>query len=123
MAKKRDISFLHVSGALCYSKNDRDDIEKLGAKGDIGIFIGYSATSCAYRTPTNSATQSPNIPITSQDVGNLPQQHVQQQDNQAPLQPKTVADNVQNAMFDANTFVIYLLHHPQVLLNHHVYNM
>nr|GEV66457.1 hypothetical protein [Tanacetum cinerariifolium] len=47
--KKPDISFLHVFGALCYSKNDREDIGKLGAKGDIGFFIRYSADSCAYR--------------------------------------------------------------------------
>nr|GFD23657.1 retrovirus-related Pol polyprotein from transposon TNT 1-94 [Tanacetum cinerariifolium] len=47
--KKPDISFLHVFGALCYPKNDREDIRKLGAKGDIGFFIGYSADSCAYR--------------------------------------------------------------------------
>nr|GEZ30281.1 hypothetical protein [Tanacetum cinerariifolium] len=47
--KKQDISFLHVFGALCYPKNDREDIGKLGAKGDIGFFIGYSADSYAYR--------------------------------------------------------------------------
>nr|GFA34399.1 integrase, catalytic region, zinc finger, CCHC-type, peptidase aspartic, catalytic [Tanacetum cinerariifolium] len=47
--RKPDISFLHVFGALCYAKNDREDIGKLGAKGDIGFFIGYSADSCAYR--------------------------------------------------------------------------
>nr|GEZ81588.1 integrase, catalytic region, zinc finger, CCHC-type, peptidase aspartic, catalytic [Tanacetum cinerariifolium] len=46
---KPDISFLHVYGALCYPKNDHEDIGKLGAKGDIGFFIGYSADSCAYR--------------------------------------------------------------------------
>nr|GFC35118.1 hypothetical protein [Tanacetum cinerariifolium] len=46
---KSDISFLHVFGALCYPKNDREDIGKLGAKGDIGFFIGYSADSRAYR--------------------------------------------------------------------------
>ncbi|GKD53066.1 retrovirus-related pol polyprotein from transposon TNT 1-94 [Tanacetum coccineum] len=116
-----DISFLHVFEALCYPKNDREDIRKLGAKGDIGFFIGYSANSSmafeqrsskprlqsmtsgqitALRTahaapvnqnlptpnasttveesaltPTNSSSQSPNIPITSQDVDVLqPQQ-------------------------------------------------
>nr|GFC50666.1 integrase, catalytic region, zinc finger, CCHC-type, peptidase aspartic, catalytic [Tanacetum cinerariifolium] len=46
---KPDISFLHVFGALCYPKNDREDSGKLGAKGDIGFFIGYSVDSCAYR--------------------------------------------------------------------------
>nr|GEU58819.1 retrovirus-related Pol polyprotein from transposon TNT 1-94 [Tanacetum cinerariifolium] len=37
--KKPDISFLHVFGALCYPKNDREDIGKLG----------YSADSCDYK--------------------------------------------------------------------------
>nr|GEZ88929.1 hypothetical protein [Tanacetum cinerariifolium] len=47
--RKPDISFLYVFEALCYPKNDRKDIGKLGAKGDIGFFIVYSADSCAYR--------------------------------------------------------------------------
>nr|GEX43859.1 integrase, catalytic region, zinc finger, CCHC-type, peptidase aspartic, catalytic [Tanacetum cinerariifolium] len=47
--RKPDISFLHVFGALYYPKNDREDTGKLGAKGDIGFFISYSADSCAYR--------------------------------------------------------------------------
>ncbi|GJW03813.1 retrovirus-related pol polyprotein from transposon TNT 1-94 [Tanacetum coccineum] len=43
--------------------------------------------------------------LASQDVDELPQQqHVQQQDNQAPLQPETVADNVPNAMSDGDVF-------------------
>ncbi|GJZ47086.1 retrovirus-related pol polyprotein from transposon TNT 1-94 [Tanacetum coccineum] len=193
--RKPDISFLHVFGALCYPKNDREDIGKLGAKGKIGFFIGYSADSCAYRVynrrtkkimetmnvtfdelsemafeqssskpglhgmtsgqissgldltyaPSTITTQQPtegeldllfeamyddyiggqpstaprttptaqappvptNIPNSSHDVDELKtqQQHVQQQENQDPLQPKIVADNVQNAMFDDNTFV------------------
>ncbi|GJV45586.1 retrovirus-related pol polyprotein from transposon TNT 1-94 [Tanacetum coccineum] len=49
MAETPISPFLHVFGALCYPKNDREDIGKLGAKGDIGFFIGYSADSCAYR--------------------------------------------------------------------------
>nr|GFA22626.1 hypothetical protein [Tanacetum cinerariifolium] len=216
--RKPYISFLYVFGDLCYPKNDREDIGKLGAKGDIGFFIGYSADSCAYRifnrrtkkiietmnvsfdelsamafeqrslkpglqsmtsgqislgfdltyapstittqqptegkldllfeamydyyiggqplatvrsvsdaqaqqvrqtsttsttiadtapTPTNSSSLATNFPNTSQDVDELnsQQQHVQQQGNQAHLQSKTVADNVQNAIFDANMFV------------------
>nr|GEZ72476.1 retrovirus-related Pol polyprotein from transposon TNT 1-94 [Tanacetum cinerariifolium]GEZ74697.1 retrovirus-related Pol polyprotein from transposon TNT 1-94 [Tanacetum cinerariifolium] len=47
--RKQDISFLYVFGALCYPKNDREDIGKLEEKGDIGFFIGYSVDSCAYR--------------------------------------------------------------------------
>nr|GEV63109.1 hypothetical protein [Tanacetum cinerariifolium] len=32
-----------------WAENYREDISKLGAKGDIGFFIGYSANSVAYR--------------------------------------------------------------------------
>ncbi|GJR26616.1 integrase, catalytic region, zinc finger, CCHC-type containing protein [Tanacetum coccineum] len=47
--RKLDITFLHVFEALCYPKNDHEDIGKLGVNGDIGFFIGYSATSCTYK--------------------------------------------------------------------------
>nr|GEX00395.1 retrovirus-related Pol polyprotein from transposon TNT 1-94 [Tanacetum cinerariifolium] len=47
--KKPEISYLRVFEALCYPKNDLKDIGKLGAKGDIGFFIGYSTNSVAYR--------------------------------------------------------------------------
>nr|GEX45212.1 hypothetical protein [Tanacetum cinerariifolium] len=50
--RKPDISYLYVFEALCYPKNDREDIGKLGAKGDIGFFIGYSANYAAYRVPS-----------------------------------------------------------------------
>nr|GEZ34333.1 putative RNA-directed DNA polymerase [Tanacetum cinerariifolium] len=182
--RKPDISFLHVFSALCYPKNDREVIGKLGVKGNIGFFIGYSANSCAYRVynrrtkkimetmnvkfdellamdfeqrsskpglqsmtsgqissgldltyapstittqhPTeseldllfeamyddyigvqqSSATRTAMAAQAPQDVDELePQQHVQQQDNQALLQPEIVTDNVLNAMLDGNTFV------------------
>nr|GFB39697.1 integrase, catalytic region, zinc finger, CCHC-type, peptidase aspartic, catalytic [Tanacetum cinerariifolium] len=41
--------YVENRSALCYPKNDREDIGKIGAKGDIGFFIGYFADSCAYR--------------------------------------------------------------------------
>nr|GFB61516.1 hypothetical protein [Tanacetum cinerariifolium] len=60
-------------------------------------------------TPTNSSSQALIFPNSSQDVDRLnsqqQQQHAQQQINQAPIQPKTFADNVPNSMFDVNTFV------------------
>nr|GFC46743.1 retrovirus-related Pol polyprotein from transposon TNT 1-94 [Tanacetum cinerariifolium] len=55
--RKPDISFLHVFGALCYPKNDREDIGKLGAKGDIGFFIG-SGLDLTY-APSTITTQQP----------------------------------------------------------------
>nr|GFA43299.1 retrovirus-related Pol polyprotein from transposon TNT 1-94 [Tanacetum cinerariifolium] len=131
-----------------YPKNDHEDIGKLGAKGDIGFFIGYSADSCAYKVynrRTNKIMETMNVQFdelsaiafkqrseldllfeamyddyiggqlsatprtdsAAQDVDGLEtqQQHAQQQGHPASLQPKTVANNVLNAMFDANTFV------------------
>nr|GEU51747.1 putative ribonuclease H-like domain-containing protein [Tanacetum cinerariifolium] len=68
----------------------------------IPVLTEYSAP-----TPTNSSSEAANFPITSQDVDEISsqQQHAQQQGNQAPIQPETIAENVPNAMFDANTFV------------------
>nr|GEX47224.1 hypothetical protein [Tanacetum cinerariifolium] len=68
-----------------------------------------TSTSIADTAPTrtNSSSQARIFPNISQDVDGLnsQQQHAQQQGYQAPIQPKTVANNVSNAMFDANTFV------------------
>ncbi|GJU95578.1 retrovirus-related pol polyprotein from transposon TNT 1-94 [Tanacetum coccineum] len=44
-----DLSYLHVFGALCYPNNDSEDLGKLQAKDDIGIFIGYAPKKKAYR--------------------------------------------------------------------------
>nr|GEV67467.1 hypothetical protein [Tanacetum cinerariifolium] len=216
--RKLNIPFLHVFEDLCYPKNDREDNGKLGAKGDISFFIGYSTDSSAYKvynrrtkkiietmnvtfdelsvmdfeqssskpglqsmtsgqislgldltyasstistqqptkgeldllfeamcndyigghpsasprtalasqvpqvlqspttstsiadtalTPSNSSSQATNFPNSSQNVDGLKtqQQHAQQQEYQAPLQPETVADNVPNDMFNGNLFV------------------
>nr|GEV72689.1 hypothetical protein [Tanacetum cinerariifolium] len=62
--KKPDISCLHAFGALCYPKNDREDIGKLSAKGNIGFFIGYYANSCTYRVynrRTNKMIETMNV--------------------------------------------------------------
>nr|GEU98556.1 retrovirus-related Pol polyprotein from transposon TNT 1-94 [Tanacetum cinerariifolium] len=47
--KKPDLSFLHVFGSLCYSTNDSEDLSKLNAKADIGIFVGYAPAKKAFR--------------------------------------------------------------------------
>ncbi|GJT64506.1 integrase, catalytic region, zinc finger, CCHC-type containing protein [Tanacetum coccineum] len=66
-----------------------------------------TTTADTVPTPTNSSSQAIHILNTSQDVDELEtqQQHVQQQENQAPLQSEIVADNVLNAMLDGDTFV------------------
>ncbi|GJV25762.1 retrovirus-related pol polyprotein from transposon TNT 1-94 [Tanacetum coccineum] len=47
--KKPDLSFFHVFGALCYPTNDNDDLGKLDANVDIGIFVGYAPAKKAFR--------------------------------------------------------------------------
>ncbi|GKC16147.1 retrovirus-related pol polyprotein from transposon TNT 1-94 [Tanacetum coccineum] len=47
--RKPDISYLYVFGALCYPTNDSEDLGKLKAKANVGIFIGYAPTNKAYR--------------------------------------------------------------------------
>ncbi|GKC15702.1 retrovirus-related pol polyprotein from transposon TNT 1-94 [Tanacetum coccineum] len=47
--RKPDLSYLHVFGALCYPNNDSENLGKLQAKVDIGIFIGYAPKKKAYR--------------------------------------------------------------------------
>nr|GEV03518.1 retrovirus-related Pol polyprotein from transposon TNT 1-94 [Tanacetum cinerariifolium] len=47
--KLPDLSFFHLSGALCYPTNDSENLGKLQSKADIGIFIGYAPTKKAFR--------------------------------------------------------------------------
>ncbi|GJZ88761.1 retrovirus-related pol polyprotein from transposon TNT 1-94 [Tanacetum coccineum] len=47
--RKPDLSHIHVFGALCYPTNDSEDLGKLKAKSDVGIFIGYALVKKAYR--------------------------------------------------------------------------
>nr|GEY57731.1 retrovirus-related Pol polyprotein from transposon TNT 1-94 [Tanacetum cinerariifolium] len=47
--RKLDISFLHVFGALCYPKNDREDIGKLGAKG---LDLTYAPSTITTQQPS-----------------------------------------------------------------------
>ncbi|GJV48022.1 retrovirus-related pol polyprotein from transposon TNT 1-94 [Tanacetum coccineum] len=40
--RKPDLSYIHVFSALCYPNNDSENLGKLQAKADKGIFIGYA---------------------------------------------------------------------------------
>ncbi|GKA50506.1 retrovirus-related pol polyprotein from transposon TNT 1-94 [Tanacetum coccineum] len=46
---KPDLTFLRVFGALCYPTNDSEDLVKLQAKADIGIFVGYAPYRKGFR--------------------------------------------------------------------------
>nr|GEZ16291.1 putative ribonuclease H-like domain-containing protein [Tanacetum cinerariifolium] len=47
--RKPDISFLHVFGALCYPKNDREDNGKLGGKG---LDLTYALSTITSQQPS-----------------------------------------------------------------------
>nr|GFB09615.1 hypothetical protein [Tanacetum cinerariifolium] len=47
--RKPNIKFFRVFGCRCYHLNDYEDVGKLKAKGDIGVFVGYSKESTAFR--------------------------------------------------------------------------
>nr|GEV88138.1 reverse transcriptase domain-containing protein [Tanacetum cinerariifolium] len=51
--RKPNIKFFHVFGCRCYLLNDYDDVGKLEAKEDIGVFVGYSKESAAFRIYNN----------------------------------------------------------------------
>nr|GEY65904.1 hypothetical protein [Tanacetum cinerariifolium] len=48
--RKPNIKFFRVFGCRCYLLNDYKDVGKLKAKGDIGVFVGYSKESAAFKT-------------------------------------------------------------------------
>ncbi|GJZ35841.1 retrovirus-related pol polyprotein from transposon TNT 1-94 [Tanacetum coccineum] len=47
--RKPNLSYFYVFGALCYLTNDSENLGKLQAKADIGIFIRYAPKKKAYR--------------------------------------------------------------------------
>ncbi|GKF15449.1 retrovirus-related pol polyprotein from transposon TNT 1-94 [Tanacetum coccineum] len=47
--KKPKVKYSQVFGSLCYPTNDYDELGKLKAKADIGIFIGYAPTKKVYQ--------------------------------------------------------------------------
>ncbi|GJV06878.1 retrovirus-related pol polyprotein from transposon TNT 1-94 [Tanacetum coccineum] len=76
--RKTDLSYLHVFGALCYPNNDSEDLGKLQAKDDIGIFIRYAPKNKAYRpelqlmTPTTSSSGLVSNPVPQQPLADAP---------------------------------------------------
>nr|GFB90931.1 hypothetical protein [Tanacetum cinerariifolium] len=47
--RKPNIKFFCVFGCRCYLFNNYEDVGKLKEKGDIGLFVGYSKESVAFR--------------------------------------------------------------------------
>nr|GFB64766.1 hypothetical protein [Tanacetum cinerariifolium] len=62
--RKPNIKFFCVFGCRCYLLSDYEDVGKLKAKGDIGVFVGYSKESAAfiiYNKRTRKIHESVNV--------------------------------------------------------------
>nr|GEW56098.1 retrovirus-related Pol polyprotein from transposon TNT 1-94 [Tanacetum cinerariifolium] len=77
--RKPNIKFFRVFGCRCYLLNDNEDVGKLKAKGDFGVFVGYSKESAAFRiynkrthheksSTTNVETSNVEIPSNEEEV-------------------------------------------------------
>ena len=47
--KKPNISYFKVFGCKCFILNAKDNLGKFDAKSDVGIFLGYSSSSKAFK--------------------------------------------------------------------------
>nr|GFB62092.1 retrovirus-related Pol polyprotein from transposon TNT 1-94 [Tanacetum cinerariifolium] len=113
--RKPDISFLHVFGALCYPKNDCEDIGKLGAKGELDLlfeamyddYFGGQPSATMENVPpaqepqvrqtsTASTTIADNVPIPTKSSSHA---------TNIPITSHDVDKLNPNAMIDGNTFV------------------
>ena len=47
--KKPNISYFKVFGCKCFILNTKDNLGNFDAKSDVGIFLGYSTSSKAFR--------------------------------------------------------------------------
>nr|GEU42612.1 hypothetical protein [Tanacetum cinerariifolium] len=56
--RKPNIKFFYVFGCRCYLLNDYDNVGKLKAKGDIGVFVRYSKEYVAFKV-YNKRTRKP----------------------------------------------------------------
>nr|GFC04997.1 retrovirus-related Pol polyprotein from transposon TNT 1-94 [Tanacetum cinerariifolium] len=114
--RKPDISFLHVFGALYYPKIDREDIRKLGAKGELDLlfeamyddYIGGQPSATARTVPPAQepqVRQSSTASTTIADTAPIPTNSSSLATN-VPITLQDVDKLNSNAMVDGNMFVI-----------------
>nr|GFB72677.1 retrovirus-related Pol polyprotein from transposon TNT 1-94 [Tanacetum cinerariifolium] len=83
----------------CYLLNDYGDVGKLKAKGDIGVFVGYSKESAVFRI-YNKRTQEVILP---QTVTQLISNNMVPNGDEASTSHNVFNERLEDAYFDANT--------------------
>nr|GEU82321.1 hypothetical protein [Tanacetum cinerariifolium] len=97
--RKPNIKFFRVFGCRCYLLNDYDDVGKLKAKGDIGVFVGYSKESAAFRiynkrTHEVEVLSSNTKPVSNNMVPNV---------DETSTSHNVFNERLEDAYFDAST--------------------
>nr|GEU89335.1 hypothetical protein [Tanacetum cinerariifolium] len=106
--RKLDISYLHVFGALCYPKNDREDIDKLGAK--VPDLNNLSPSTITPQRPSKRDLDILFKPFHKEYLGGQPSKvprivPAAPQGDHTPLPTASAADDVLNAVFKGDLFV------------------
>nr|GEV61881.1 hypothetical protein [Tanacetum cinerariifolium] len=81
--RKPNIKFFCVLGCRCYLLNDYEDVGKLKAKGDIGVFIGYSRIMKSLTT--NVETSNDEIPLHEEEVFHESSESFQEESSSSSL--------------------------------------
>ncbi|GKB84092.1 retrovirus-related pol polyprotein from transposon TNT 1-94 [Tanacetum coccineum] len=98
---------------ICYLLNDYDDVGKLKEKGDIGVFVGYSKESAAFRVYNKQESSSSSLnddiqqsseevmvsPTNTQSISNNMVPNV----NEASSSHNVFDERLEDAYFDAST--------------------
>nr|GFA96605.1 hypothetical protein [Tanacetum cinerariifolium] len=112
--RKPNIKFFCVFECRCYLLNDYEDVGKLKAKGDIGVFVGYSKESAAFRiynkrTQSSSSSLNDDVQQSSEEV--IPPQTNTQSipinmipnGDEASTSHNVFNERLEDAYFDAST--------------------
>ncbi|GKA05603.1 putative ribonuclease H-like domain-containing protein [Tanacetum coccineum] len=108
--KIMNVTFDELSAMAFEQRNSKPGLQGM-TSGQIssGLDLTYAPSTITTQKPTEHDLDLLFKAMYDDYIGDVDelkqQQHVHKQDNQAPLQPETVADNVSNAMLDRNTFV------------------
>nr|GEW77233.1 retrovirus-related Pol polyprotein from transposon TNT 1-94 [Tanacetum cinerariifolium] len=113
--RKPNIKFFRVFGCRCYLFNDYEDVGKLKAKGDIGVFVGYSKESAGFRIYNKQTLESSSSSL-NDDMQQSPEEVILPQTNtqsilnnmipnvdEASTSHNVFNERLEDAYFDAST--------------------
>nr|GEU41681.1 DNA-directed DNA polymerase [Tanacetum cinerariifolium] len=113
--KTMNVTFDELSAMALEQSSSKPRLQSMpSGKINSGLDLTYAPSTITTQQPTEGELDLLFEAMYDDYIGGQPSavsrtasaaQAPQQQENQAPLQPEAVADNVSNAMFDDNTFI------------------